>query len=131
MKYLTLILLFLFIFAYCSFSAPVPEPFFKALHQVETSGRLGPIRGSAGELGPFQIRMAYWKDSGVKGSFPQCSDLTYSKRVVEAYLNRYCPKAVQAHDYEQMARVHNGGPAGMKVSSTVGYWRKVQKVLYR
>jgi hypothetical protein len=72
-----------------AYSAP-PESFWKALHHVETSGRLGPIpgdfvNGAPRALGPLQIHRAYWKDSGVPGTYSQCADLAYSRRVVTAY----------------------------------------------
>ncbi len=105
-----------------------------ALHQVETSGRLGPIKGDGGAaLGPLQIHRAYHKDSGVPGSYQRCADLDYSVRVVRAYMQRYATerrigRAVTAQD---IARIHNGGPNGYKRKSTLGYWAKVRKELVK
>lgn len=108
----------------------LPEKFIKAIHQVETSGRVGPIKGDGGKaLGPLQIHFAYWKDSGVKGNYSQCADLEYSKRVMRAYLNRYAPKAVHNNDFQTLSRIHNGGPMGYKNKSTIQYWNKVKKSL--
>lgn len=110
----------------------LPENFVKAIHQVETSGRVGPIKGDGGKaLGPLQIHFDYWKDSGVKGNYYQCSDLEYSKKVMRAYFERYAPKALEKNDYETLARIHNGGWNGKKNPKTRVYWEKVKKVMVR
>ena len=65
----------------CTLQAAPPEAFWKALHEVEASGRVGPIRGDNGAaLGPYQITRAYWKDSRVAGSYGQCASLAYSRK---------------------------------------------------
>jgi len=108
-----------------AYSAP-PESFWRALHHVETSGRLGPIKGDNGAaLGPLQIHRAYWKDSGVPGTYSQCADLAYSRRVVTAYLRRYARNAWERGDAFSLARVHNGGPSGHRKAATLAYARKV------
>ena len=108
-----------------AYSAP-PERFWTALHYVETSGRLGPIKGDNGAaLGPLQIHRAYWQDSGVPGTYSQCADLAYSRRVVTAYLRRYARAAWDRADVVSLARVHNGGPSGAKKRATLAYARKV------
>ena len=110
------------------------EALIEALHQVETGGRLGPIKGDGGQaLGPLQIHRAYHADSGVPGRYEQCADLDYSIRVVRAYMQRYATESrlgrpVTAQD---IARIHNGGPNGWKRKSTLGYWAKVRKELVK
>lgn len=110
------------------------ETLIDALHQVETGGRLGPIKGDGGQaLGPLQIHRAYHADSGVPGSYERCADLDYSVRVVRAYMQRYATerrlgRRVTAQD---IARIHNGGPNGWKRKSTLGYWAKVRKELVK
>lgn len=121
-------LLFLLL-ALPAYSAP-PESFWRALHHVETSGRLGPIpgdfvNGKPQALGPLQIHRAYWQDSGVPGTYSQCADLAYSRRVVTAYLKRYARSAWDAGRVDQLARVHNGGPQGHRKAATLSYARKV------
>jgi hypothetical protein len=108
-----------------AYSAP-PESFWTALHYVETSGRLGPIKGDNGAaLGPLQIHRAYWQDSGVPGTYSQCADLAYSRRVATAYLKRYAKSAWERGDAVTLARVHNGGPSGHRKAATLAYARKV------
>ena len=109
-------------------SAP-PESFWRALHQVETSGRHGPILGDNGRsLGPLQISRAYFADSRVGGTYEQVVDLGFARRVATAYLKRYAPKAWAAGDVETLARVHNGGPQGATKAATVNYGQKVARL---
>lgn len=119
-------LLFLAIASLATANAAPPEAFWRALHHVETSGRLGPIKGDDGAaFGPLQIHRAYWQDSGVPGQYSDCADLTYSRRVVTAYLRRYARDAWDRADAMALARVHNGGPSGAKKRATLAYGRKV------
>lgn len=110
--------------------AAPPEAFWAALHQVETSGRTGAIVGDGGKaLGPLQIHRGYHADSRVAGDYSRCADLAYSRRVAEAYLSRYAPRAWDAGDVETLARVHNGGPAGARKSATLPYAAKVRAAM--
>jgi len=110
--------------------AAPPDSFFRALHIVETSGKLGPTIGDNGKaLGPLQIHRAYHADSRVAGDYSRCADLDYSKRVVTAYLKRYAPQAWAAGDVETLARIHNGGPKGATKPATKGYSVRVQALI--
>jgi len=125
MRLITLILLLV-----CLNAGATDDKFFRALHQVETSGRTGAIVGDSGRaLGPYQIHKAYWIDADVAGSYSQVTDLEYSKKVVKAYLSRYCPRAVNSHDYETMARTHNGGRLGPSKTATLKYWHRFKNIL--
>lgn len=110
-------------------TAAPSEKFFRALHQIETSGRLGPIVGDAGKaLGPLQIHKACFVDSGIVGSYTQCSDLEFSKRVASSYLRRYAPKAWKNNDVETLAAVWNGGPKGVNKKAAQAYAKKVSRI---
>jgi len=105
--------------------AAPPEKFWGALHQIETGGALGAIKGDyvnsqPRALGPYQIHRLYWIDSAVLGRFEDCQDLSYSRKVVTAYLQRYAPKAWSAGESgcEVLFRTHNGGPAAMRATGT-------------
>jgi len=99
--------------------AKPPEKFWGALHQIETGGALGPTIGDNGAaLGPYQIHKKYFKDSKVKGAYPQCADLAFSRKVVTAYLKLYAPKAWYISDCNVLFRTHNGGPAAMRATGT-------------
>jgi hypothetical protein len=104
--------------------------FFRALHIVETSGKLGPTIGDNGKaLGPLQIHRAYHADSRVAGDYSRCADLDYSKRVATAYLKRYAPQAWAAGDVETLARTHNGGVRGATKPATKGYGVRVKALM--
>jgi len=110
--------------------AAPPDSFFRALHIVETSGKLGPTIGDNGKaLGPLQIHRAYHADSRVAGDYSWCADLDYSKRVVTAYLKRYAPQAWAAGDVEVLARTHNGGVRGATKPATKGYGVRVKALM--
>jgi hypothetical protein len=120
-------LLALLALASASHAAP-PESFWRALHQVETSGRHGAILGDNGKsLGPLQISRAYWQDARVGGSYSQVTSVVYARRVVTAYLKRYAPVAWAKGDVATLARIHNGGPTGHKKTATLPYADKVRR----
>lgn len=120
-------LLALLALASASHAAP-PESFWRALHQVETSGRHGAILGDNGKsLGPLQISRAYWQDARVGGSYSQVTSIVYARRVVTAYLKRYAPQAWANGDVATLARIHNGGPTGHKKTATLSYAEKVRR----
>ena len=111
------------------------ESFWRALHAVESGGRIGAIKGDKGAaLGPYQLHKAYWLDSGIKGSYSQCSGLAYSRAVVSAYMQRHAAKAWASGDCRALAMTHNGGPQalkakGQKKTNLETYWKKIQKHL--
>ena len=106
-----------------------------ALRQVETGGSKSGGKRAVGDggkaIGPLQIHRAYWEDSKIPGRFEDCRELPYARKVVCAYWQRYCPKALEALDAETLARVHNGGPAGPKKESTKVFWKKIERELDR
>ncbi len=118
-----------------SFASPATDldwdRIINALHQIETSGRLGPIVGDGGAaLGPLQIHRGYHADSRVKGPYSNCSSLAYSRTVVRAYMDRYATKRRLGHAPTpvDIARIHNGGPNGYKKKATLGYARKFMEL---
>jgi hypothetical protein len=120
----------LFTLAVITAHAAPPPSFFAALHQVETGGALGGIKGDKGKaLGPLQIHRAYHADSRVGGEYSRCADLEYSKKVVTAYLKRYAPAAWESGNVSTLARIHNGGPKGHLKPATKSYSQKVLRVL--
>ena len=107
--------------------ASPPDSFWRALHLVETSLKLGPTIGDNGKaLGPLQIHRAYHADSRVAGDYSRCADLEYSKKVVTAYLQRYAPTAYAEGNVEVLARIHNGGPKGATKPATKAYAVRVK-----
>lgn len=104
-----------------------------ALRAIESGGQRDGGRSATGDggraIGPYQIHYAYFLDAGVEGRYEDCRDPAYSRRVVIAYWQRWCPDALEVCDAEVLARVHNGGPQGARKHSTLAYWHKVERRL--
>lgn len=123
-----------------AFAAASPPPadfdmdrILTAIRQVETGGHRDPANavGDKGKaIGPFQIHRAYWADAvehdpSIGGTYADCKNEAYARKIVIAYLSRYCKN----WDYETVARIHNGGPKGHTKTATLKYWYKVQNNL--
>ncbi|UCD28723.1 MAG: hypothetical protein JSV03_16875 [Planctomycetota bacterium] len=108
------------------------RPLFDAIREVETGGHSDPTnaKGDGGRsLGPYQITWAYWKDSALPGRYRMVRQKAYAERVMTAYWRRYCPHALTRHDFQTLARIHNGGPKGATSINTIAYWRRVRQKL--
>lgn len=112
-------------------NAAPPESFWRALHQVESSGRrTGLILGDQGRSrGPLQIQRSVWQDARIAGSYEQVDDLAYSRRVAVAYFKRYVPAAYERGDVEVLARTWNGGPRGAQKPQTKAYAARVRRAM--
>jgi len=109
------------------------DEILSAVREVETGGEPDEGRRATGDgglaIGPFQIHRAYWQDAGIRGAFEDCRDPEYARAVVLAYWRRYCPRALDELEAEVLARVHNGGPRGARLESTLAFWCKVERAL--
>lgn len=109
------------------------DALLEALRWVESGGHKNGGRGATGDggraIGPYQIHRSYFVDARVAGRYEDCRDPAFARRVVIAYWQRWCPEALALRDLELLARVHNGGPRGDRKSSTLGYWKKVERRL--
>lgn len=109
---------------------PLPNNFIHAINMVETTGRTGHVIGDNGDaLGPFQIHYEYWADTGIHGKYEYCTNMDYSVRVINTYLNKYAAKYISNNDFESLARIHHGGPNGANKRYTLKYWYKVRYYL--
>ena len=110
-----------------------------AIWFVESGCRNGAIKGDNGNaLGPMQIWRGYHKDatefSGLGGAYQDVSDIKYAKKVVKAYMARYCTQRRLGREptLRDFAVMHNGGPnahkaKGQKLVNVNRYWAKVWK----
>ena len=112
-------------------SAATFEDFARAIHRVETGGRLGAIIGDGGRArGPLQIHRGCWIDARMSGRYEDVDDLGVATEVLRRYLTRYAPQAIKSgSDWPTCARIWNGGPRGATKSSTVGSAKKVGAAL--
>lgn len=125
MKYL---LVFVFIVIPCSGQS---EKLLAAIRQVESGGNDKAVGDGGKAIGPYQIHRVYWQDAvhfdkRLGGSYEDCYDPEYAKKVVRAYMKRYAPKDASDETY---ARIHNGGPRGATIKATKPYWAKVRKAM--
>lgn len=88
--------------------------------------------------GPLQIQRPYHIDAGNQFAYENVDYWRYAVRDFFAYMSRYVQDALVDHDFETLARVHNGGPYGHvsindhpngKREKTDPYWAKVRKQL--
>ena len=114
------------------------EDFVAAIHQVETTGRVGVIYGDGKRsLGPLQISYAAWKDAtrfdqSIGGKYSDCKGLEYSTKVMQAYLMKHASTAFKSGDWQTCARLWNSGPSwSTKVHLTNKYWAAVRMNLTR
>lgn len=113
-----------------SVSAANMDGFFAALAKVESSNSPRAFNKKENAIGIYQIRPAYYLDSGIKGGHAICYDPVKARVVCEAYFRRYAPKAYASGDFETLARLHNSGPGYKnKREKTNEYWQKVKKNL--
>jgi hypothetical protein len=104
--------------------------FARAVHQVESGGRVGLIIGDQGRaLGPLQIHRGYWQDARQPGEYQSVTNLAVATATMHAYLQRYAPAALAREDWQTCARIHNGGPRGASRTATLAYSRQVISVM--
>ena len=115
-----------------------------AIKEVESEGNcceIGDHNLTNKAYGAYQIRAPYYEDAlqfnpDLGGSFKNVwgkgSD-QYAEMVVRSYMGRYATRERLGRDptYEDIARIHNGGPNGYMKASTGPYWELVQKELNR
>lgn len=98
-----------------------------ALITVESGGNDLALGDRGRALGPLQIHRGVVLDVNRRtGSHYQWKDMTnraVSCSVFISYIRIYKPDATQ----EQAARIWNGGPVGHRRTSTLAYWRRVQR----
>mgnify|MGYP006274859625 CR=1 FL=1 len=99
-----------------------------AIRQVESGGDCSLVGDGGKAIGPYQIHQSYWADAvqhdpTIGGTYADCVDEQYARRVVVAYLHRYG----RGKSDEQLARIHNGGPRGHLKMATLKYLAKIKR----
>jgi len=117
-------------------SHQVSPSLLSAIRSVESGGDDNAVGDGGKAIGPYQIWKIYWKDAiefdpSIGGKYEDCFNREYAEKIVDAYMRRYATKRRLGHEptWEDMARIHNGGPNGYKKESTKGYWAKVKRFL--
>ena len=118
------------------------EDLLDAIEWVESRGDANAVGDGREAIGAFQIWKIYVDDLNQiykakhtdKYSHPMHWDYCHrrdkvcSRIMVRDYLGYYATEERLGHDptFEDMARIHNGGPDGWKNESTKAYWQKVK-----
>jgi hypothetical protein len=102
---------------------------FAALAAVESGGRDNVVGDQGRSRGRYQIQRAYWAEGcrfgRVAWSYDRyVADPRRCEQVMRWYWAAHGARTPQAK-----ARIHNGGPAGMHVGATAGYWAKVRRAM--
>lgn len=106
------------------------RPLLDAIRQVESGSRPNPPDGDGGRsIGPYQIMAGYHRDGCGCGDYQACRQRAHAEATMIGYWRRYCPRALARGDWETLARVHNGGPAGHRKAATVAYWLRVRRAM--
>ena len=105
------------------------EHIFNAIRTVETGNESDPAEavGDHGRsFGPYQISKKYWLDAGALCEWDDVKKAAEAEKIMRAYWKRYCPTALKKGDAATLARIHNGGPNGVKrKAATQGYTQRV------
>jgi len=106
-----------------------------ALVAVESSGDPDAIGDNGLAFGCLQLHAAYVQDAaqfaGKTWEHKDAFNPATAEQIVIAYK---APSATEKRlgrepTYQDIARIHNGGPNGFKKPATDGYWLKVKKQL--
>ena len=106
-----------------------------ALIAVESSGDPDAIGDNGLAYGCLQLHAAYVQDAAEYAkqdwTHEDAFDPETAKQIFRAYMARYATerRLGRTPTYEDIARIHNGGPQGFKKTATDGYWLKVKKEL--
>lgn len=116
---------------------PTIEDLYAAIRWVESNNNSSAVGDNGNAIGCYQIWENYWIDalkySGLGGSYSDCFDCDYAHQIVLAYMDRYATEERLGRPvtFEDIARIHNGGPNGHRKEITKKYWKKVEARLYR
>lgn len=115
-----------------------------AIKQVESRSDPCAIGDNGRSLGAYQIMKGYYSDAlqynphlgdggRTYGDIWGIGSEAYSEEVIASYMGRYAtPERLgRQPTYEDIARIHNGGPNGYQRSSTLDYWERVMAELAR
>jgi len=102
---------------------------------VESSGDPDAIGDNGLAFGCLQLHASYVQDAaefaGETWKHEDAFNPATAEQIVRAYMARYATERRLGREptYQDIARIHNGGPNGFKKAATDGYWLKVKKEL--
>jgi len=106
-----------------------------ALIQVESGNRDDIIGDNGKAYGCLQIHAGYVQDVAHHSGIPYAHEDAFNRDlaidIFKIYMGIYANKYRLQREptFEDIARIHNGGPDGWQKDSTKLYWEKVKKYL--
>ena len=112
------------------------DDLLEAIRIVESNNNPNAVGDSGNAIGIYQIWEDYHTDAcmagNINGEYLDCYNPVYAENVVVEYMKRYATKRrLGVVTPEKIARIHNGGPNGCKISATDKYWAKVEPIFER
>ena len=111
-----------------------------AIEWVESRGDANAVGHNGRAIGAYQIQKIYVDD--INRIVELCGEKAFSfywhrwdrdisRLMVDIYISYYATRKRIGREptFEDMARIHNGGPDGWRKESTKPYWQKVKKRL--
>ena len=101
---------------------------------IESGGNPLAVGDNFKSLGMLQLQEKYVQDASEfaekKWKHTDALDEVTSIRIFRAYMERYATQERLGRPvtYQDIARIHNGGPNGHNKISTLKYWDKVKDV---
>lgn len=99
---------------------------------IESNGNSLAVGDDLKSIGMLQMQEAYVQDAAEYANKDwehiDARDELTSVRIFRAYMKRYATEERLGRPvtFEDIARIHNGGPNGYKKKSTIPYWNKVK-----
>ena len=113
----------------------IPIEFIMILATIESNCNPSAVGDNFEALGMLQMHPAYVRDASEFANenwkHTSALDELTAIRIFRAYMARYATEERLGRPvtYEDIARIHNGGPNGYKKLSTIPYWNKVKCLL--
>jgi hypothetical protein len=112
------------------------ETFLQAVEAVESKGNPTAVGDGGRSLGAYQLSKAYCEDAlhrhlARRDYVSIAFSPGKSRDVVVRYWKRFVPLALERREWQTLARVHNGGPAGAGKRQTLPYWSRVKSEMRR
>jgi len=110
----------------------IPIEFIMLLAMVESGQDPSAVGDNFEALGMLQMHPGYVRDAANYANenwrHIDALDEVTSIKIFRAYMDRYATEERLGRPvtWEDIARIHNGGPNGYKKKSTIKYWNKVK-----
>lgn len=106
--------------------------FMEAIITVESKWNKNAFCKKERALGWMQVRPILIKDvnriSPIKFKLDDRTVMLKNIKLFTLYSRMYQQNALKHNNFKRLSRLWNGGPNGHRIPSTIGYWKRVNKV---